>query len=39
MKSLTDKKIFYDKFLNGKFYLLSARVYVQQILYDKLLVF
>ncbi len=34
-KPVTDEQVFYDKFLYGKFYLPSARVYVRQILYDK----
>ncbi len=38
-KPVTDEQVFYDKFLYGKFYLPSARVYVRQILYDKFLVF
>ena len=32
---VTDQQVFYDKFLCDKFYLQSARVYMQQILYDK----
>ena len=39
VKPATDEQVFYDKFLYGKFYLPSARVYVRQILYDKFLVF
>ena len=39
VKPVTDKQVFCDKFLYGKFYLPSARVYVRQILYDKFLVF
>ena len=39
VKPVTDEQVFYDKFLYGKFYLPSARVYVRQILYDKFLVF
>ncbi len=39
LKPVTDEQVFYDKFLYGKFYLPSARVYVRQILYDKFLVF
>ena len=33
-KPVTDEQVFYDKFLCDKFYLPSARVYMQQILYD-----
>ena len=32
---VTDEQVFYDKFLCDKFYLPSARVYMQHILYDK----
>ena len=32
---LTSKLIFYDKFSYDKFYLPSARVYMQHIIYDK----
>ena len=39
IKPVTDEQVFYDKFLYGKFYLSSARVYVRQILYDRFLVF
>ena len=39
VKPVTDEQVFYDKFLYGKFYLQSARVYVRQILYDTFLVF
>ncbi len=39
LKPVTDKQVFYDKFLYGEFYLPSGRVYVRQILYDKFLVF
>ena len=39
MNPITNEQVFYDKFLYGKFYLPSARVYVRQILYDKFLVF
>jgi WD40 repeat protein len=35
LKPVTDEQVFYDKFLCDKFYLPSARVYMQQILYDK----
>ena len=35
LKPVTDEQVFYDKFLCEKFYLLSARVYMQQILYNK----
>ena len=34
-KAGTDEQVFYDKFLCDKFYLPSARVYMQQILYHK----
>jgi hypothetical protein len=34
IKPVTDDQVFYDKFLCDKFYLASARVYMQQILYD-----
>ena len=39
VKPVTDEQVFYDKFLCGKFYLPSERMYVRQILYDKFLVF
>ena len=39
IKPVTDEQVFYDKFLYGKFYLPSARVYVQQIFYNNFLVF
>jgi hypothetical protein len=35
LKPVTDEQVFYDKFLCDKFYLPSARVYMQHILYDK----
>ena len=35
LKPVTDEQVFYDKFLCDKFYLPSARVYMQQILNDK----
>ena len=35
VKPVTDEQVFCDKFLCDKFYLPSARVYMQQILYDK----
>jgi hypothetical protein len=35
LKILILQQVFYDKFLCDKFYLPSARVYMQQILYDK----
>ena len=38
-KPITDEQGFYDKFSCGKFYLLIGRVYLQQIFYDKFLVF
>ena len=34
-KPVTDEQVFYDKFSYDKFYLPSARVYMQHILYDK----
>jgi hypothetical protein len=34
-KPVTDEQVLYDKFLCDKFYLPSARVYMQQILNDK----
>jgi hypothetical protein len=34
IKPVTDEQVFYDKFLCDKFYLPSARVYMQQIWYD-----
>ena len=34
-KPVTDEQVFYDRFLCGRFYLPSARVYMQHILYDK----
>ncbi len=34
VKPVTDEQVFYDKFL-CEFYLPSARVYMQHILYDK----
>ncbi len=37
VKPVTDEQVFYDKFLCGKFYLPSARVYMRHILYDKFL--
>jgi hypothetical protein len=35
VKPVTDEHVFYDKFLCDKFYLPSARVYMQHILYNK----
>ena len=35
LKPVTDEQVFYDKFLRDKFYLPSARVFMQQIFYDK----
>jgi hypothetical protein len=35
LKPVADEQVFYDKFLCDKFYLPSARVYMQQILNDK----
>ncbi len=35
VKPVTDEQVFYDKFSYDKFYLPSARVYMQHILYDK----
>ncbi len=35
VKPVADEQVFYDKFLCDKFYLPSARVYMQHILYDK----
>ena len=35
LRPVTDEQVFYDKFLCDNFYLPSARVYMQQILYDK----
>ncbi len=35
IKPVTDEQVFYDKFSYDKFYLPSARVYMQHILYDK----
>ena len=35
IKPVIDEQVFYDKFLCDKFYLPKARVYMQQILYDK----
>jgi hypothetical protein len=37
VKPVTDKQVFYDKFLCDKFYLPSACVYMQRIFYDKFL--
>jgi hypothetical protein len=34
LKPDTDEQVFYDKFLCDKFYLPSARVYMQQILWQ-----
>ncbi len=34
-KAVTDEQVFYDKFSYDKFYLPSARVYMQHILHDK----
>ncbi len=35
LKPVTDEQVFYDKFSYDKFYLPSARVYMQHILHDK----
>ena len=35
LKPVTDEQVFYDKLSYDKFYLRSARVYMQYILYDK----
>ena len=35
LKPVTNEQVFYDKFSYDKFYLPSARVYMQHILYDK----
>ena len=35
LKPVTDEQVFYDKFSYDKFYLSSARMYMQHILYDK----
>ncbi len=35
LSRFTDEQVFYDKFSYDKFYLPSARVYMQHILYDK----
>jgi hypothetical protein len=37
VKPLSDEKVFYDKFLCGKFTLPSVRVYAQHFLYDRFL--
>ena len=35
LKPVTNEQVFYEKFSYDKFYLPSARVYMQHILYDK----
>jgi hypothetical protein len=39
IKPVTNEQVFYDKLSYWKFYFPIARVYVQQIFYDKFLVF